>query len=439
MKTKISLATAVVLGASSLYGGSIINDDIIGDSLNKEVRVDNTKVNALEKKVLQLEKTLQSQQKYIKGLELKVNKKSKSKKVVADKEDDMSEQVSTNSDDIEDLDERLEIIETRSFTDKIQFGLGMRVEMNNYSNTYADGHTYDANDIWRTKLNLNMKSKLADNLKFTGRLSMYKNWGDSTTRNTNFDSMQGRKPDGSQLYVERAYLDWTLTDKGSKIPVILTLGRQPSADGPSYNIKEDMTRKGTYDALAADGAADGIVLTTVFPTSTSLRFAYGTPNVLDNEAYSNQQMNYNGKDKDSFENTKVFGIFLEQTIPSASFGNLIQAYTMNAKDMNANPQMLDPSLYTDGNASKGVNPNFMQSKDVNVGDLSITGIMVEGTKIGGKVDLFAHYARSVAKPNGNGILMGADQNQSGGIDKNEYRKYGLLGTSEANQDVDTSD
>ena len=207
MKTKISLATAVVLGASSLYGGSIINDDIIGDSLNKEVRVDNTKVNALEKKVLQLEKTLQSQQKYIKGLELKVNKKSKSKKVVADKEDDMSEQVSTNSDDIEDLDERLEIIETRSFTDKIQFGLGMRVEMNNYSNTYADGHTYDANDIWRTKLNLNMKSKLADNLKFTGRLSMYKNWGDSTTRNVNFDSMQGRKPDGSQLYVERAYLD----------------------------------------------------------------------------------------------------------------------------------------------------------------------------------------------------------------------------------------
>ena len=108
MKTKISLATAVVLGASSLYGGSIINDDIIGDSLNKEVRVDNTKVNALEKKVLQLEKTLQSQQKYIKGLELKVNKKSKSKKVVADKEDDMSEQVSTNSDDIEDFFEFLE-------------------------------------------------------------------------------------------------------------------------------------------------------------------------------------------------------------------------------------------------------------------------------------------------------------------------------------------
>ena len=82
---------------------------------------------------------------------------------------------SNYSEDIDDLDERLEIIETRSYTDKIQLGLGMRVEMNNYSNTYANDSTYTANEIYRTKLNINMKSKIADNLKFSGRLSMYKN------------------------------------------------------------------------------------------------------------------------------------------------------------------------------------------------------------------------------------------------------------------------
>ena len=298
-----------------------------------------------------------------------------------------------STEDIEEMDERLETVETKSLTDKIKFGVGMRVEMNNYSNTYADDSSYDADEIYRTKLNLNMKAKIADNLKFTGRLSMYKNWGDSTQRNTNNDSMQGRKPDSSALYVERAYLDWTLTEKGATLPLIMTLGRQPSGDGPSYQTKENTTRKGTYDALAADGAADGVVLTALVPsTDTAIRLAYGTPNVLDNEAYSNQQMNYNGKDS-SFKNTKVVGLFLDQNIPALPFDNLVQVYAMSAKDLNADP------AYTDQNKSTGPD-------DINVGDLTIAGAMFEANKIAGKLDLFAHYARSEAKPNGKLLDMG---------------------------------
>jgi len=317
------------------------------------------------------------------------------------------EELISTSEDVEDIDERLEIVETRSFTDKIKLGLGMRVEMNNYSNTYAGKDdngkdSYDANEIYRTKLNINMKSKISDDLKFTGRLSMYKNWGDSTTRNVNYDSMQGRKPDGSALYVERAYLDWVMNPT-SEIPMILTLGRQPSSDGPSYQIKENMTRKGTYDALAADGAADGIVVTANLNkvlSGTTFRVAYGTPNVLDNEAYSNEQMNYNGNDSSDYKSTKVTGLFLEHTHNAFSFGNLFQAYYMDAKDMNANPQLLDINQ---------TSQTFMQSTDENVGDLSIAGFMLEANKIGGNLDLFAHYAKSTAKPNGQTVdLDGAN-------------------------------
>ena len=299
------------------------------------------------------------------------------------------------AEDIEELDERLEIIETRSYTDKIQFGLGMRVERNSYSNTYAGGTSYDADDIWRTKLNINMKSKIADNLKFSGRLSMYKNWGDSTTRMVDNDSMQGRKPDGSQMYAERAYLDW-ITNPGSDIPFIVTLGRQPSSDGPSYQFKEDTTRKGTYDALAFDGAADGIVFTANLnkvSEGTSVRLAYGTPNVLDNEAGTTTQMNYSGIDKSSFENTKVTGLFLDQTFNSLPFENLAQVYTVSAKNLNAN-------------ASYDTNTSIPGNEDVNVGDLSITGVMFEASKVNGNLDLFVHYARSKAKPNGKSIVIG---------------------------------
>jgi len=292
------------------------------------------------------------------------------------------------SDDVEELDERLEEVETSSLTDKIKFGVGMRVEMNNYSNTYADGEEYTANDIWRTKLNLNMKSKIADNLKFSGRLSMYKNWGDSTSRMVNNVSMQGRRPNDSTMYVERAYVDWIM-NADSTIPVTVTLGRQPSTDGPSYQIKENSARKGTYDALAFDGAADAIVLTAnlnKISTGTAVRVAYGTPNVLDNQANTQNQMNYSGIDNDNFENTKVIGLFLDQTIPSLSFNNLAQAYFVSAKDFNANPSM-------------GAN-------DINVGDLTITGIMFEASKVNGNLDLFAHYAKSEAKPNGQAIVIG---------------------------------
>lgn len=310
------------------------------------------------------------------------------------------DELKSSTEDIDEIDERLEEVEIRSFTDKINLGLGMRVEMNNYSNTYANGTSYDANEIYRTKLNINMKSKISDNLKFSGKLSMYKNWGDSTARNTNYDSMQGRKPDSNALYVERAYLDWTL-NPNSTVPVTLTMGRQPSSDGPSYQIKEDTSRKGTYDALAADGAADGLVLTAnlnKISKGTSLRLAYGTPNVLDNEAYTSEQMNYNGKDKDSFENTKVLGLFVDQTISSFDFENLIQAYYMDASNMNANPQVLD----IDSSST-----TFMQNQDINVGDFALSGFMIEGSKISNKFDAFFHYSRSEAKPNGELAYLGS--------------------------------
>jgi len=381
MKKKIILSTLAATFLASSLNASALSNRVY--KLEKIIITQQKAIKTLKKqqaKTQKLEKELKS---------LKAEHKKTLELLAGMKKDNSSSNTADIEADIEDIDERLEIVETRSFTDKIKLGLGMRVEMNNYTNTYADDSDYTANDIWRTKLNINMKSKIADNLKFTGRLSMYKNWGDSTARNTNYDSMQGRKPDDSTVYVERAYLDWTI-NPGSSVPFILTLGRQPSSDGPSYQIKEDMSRKGTYDALAADGAADGIVMTTNLNsiiTGTSFRIAYGTPNVLDNEAYSAQQMDYNGKDSSTFESTKVTGYFLEKTCPSLSFGSLLQIYYMDANYLDANPQLLDPT-------------NNYQSIDKNVGDMDLVGAMVEFTKIGGSFDIFAHYSHNTMKPNG---------------------------------------
>ena len=289
------------------------------------------------------------------------------------------------AEDIEELDERLEIIETRSYTDKIQLGLGMRVEANNVETTYADGTKPAKEDIiWRTKLNLNMKAKIADNLKFSGRLSSYKNWGDSNTDATAYatiDSRQGRTPDNtSTVYLERAYLDY-IVNPGADIPVIVTMGRQPSSDGPSYQIKEGMSRKGTYDALAFDGAADGIVFTANLnkvATGTSARIAYGTPSNTSN----------NGSATSTVVDTKVTGIFIDKSFSGIGQENLFQIYHVMAKDFNAD--------------SSGV----AGASDVNVGDFDVSGLMFEVSGIN-NFDFFAHYARSVAKPNGETMDMSA--------------------------------
>ncbi len=300
----------------------------------------------------------------------------------ADNASDIKElkaQVSELQEYIEEVEGSLEKVETATLTDKIQFGLGMRVEANSMDTTFAND-TSPANEgmIWRTKLNLNMKSKIADNLKFSGRLSMYKNWGDSTT-NANYgssyatiDSRQGRTPDNaSTLYVERAYLDW-ITNPNSSYPLIVTMGRQPSSDGPSFQIKEDMARKGTYDALLFDGGVDGIVLTSNLSKATggytAIRAAYMM-------AGSNSQTSNQLKD------ATVAGLFVDKTLTSIKQQHLIQAYYTQGKNFNAD---------TSGGSTT----------DVTVGGFDHIGAMFEIQKVSG-FDLFAHYSKSVAKPNGN--------------------------------------
>jgi regulator of replication initiation timing len=172
--------------------------------------------------------------------------------------------------EIEELDERLGEIEMRSFSDRIQFGIGFKTRVENFKHEMSDGSSFSDNNIWSSKLMLNMKSKITDGMKFGGRLSMYKYWADSTKHTlNNQDSMQGRIPSDSTLYVERAYIDWVL-NKGSDVPVILTIGRQPSSDGPSYTFMDDTTRKSTYSALIFDGASDGVVATVALAKATGI-------------------------------------------------------------------------------------------------------------------------------------------------------------------------
>lgn len=93
------------------------------------------------------------------------------------------------------------------------------------------------NDIfYTTRLRLNLKAKVWDNVSFAGRLSMYKNWGDSTGvqvfdswRSFTMDGTSSGNTSGDWLRVERAYFDWKNIN-GSEF--YLSIGRRPSTYGP---------------------------------------------------------------------------------------------------------------------------------------------------------------------------------------------------------------
>ncbi len=111
---------------------------------------------------------------------------------------------------------------------------------------------YDADNslMYTTRLRLGIDAKVADNVKFTGRLSMYKTWGDSTgvqvfngqSNSFNIDGNTTGVPNSDILRVERAYFDWT--DIGGS-DLYLSIGRRPSTGGPPLHLRDGELRGGS--------------------------------------------------------------------------------------------------------------------------------------------------------------------------------------------------
>lgn len=332
-------------------------------------------------------------------------------------------QLEEMQDELGDLGERMDEVETFAFSDKLKFQLGFQTRVDNYSKEYADGSKITDNNIWTNRLRLEMFSDIYENLKFNGRLSMYKYWADSDENSlSSRDAREGRSPGSSALYVERAYVDWTLLD--GDVPLILTLGRQPGGDGPSHQFKDNTVRKSTYSALAFDGAVDGAVVTANLQKVTELdnaaiRLVYGKGfQAHDNLSYSNTA-NYTGVDintssNNTLEDTIFSGFFIDGAIPGVS-NTLVQIGYVQGKDF----------VFND--LSNANNP----SSNENIGDMSVYGIMAEATNLlDSGLDIFAHYGVSEAKSNGNYItysganlgMMATDSDGDGVLDDTDTQK-----------------
>jgi len=281
-----------------------------------------------------------------------------------------------------------ERVETNTLEDKINFGFGFKVNLDNFDKTYIGSNHQTKNvdnpNIWSIKFMLNMKATISDNMNFYARLSMYKYFGSAYVHPySNYDNMQGRVPDKSVLLVERAYINWFF-NKSGYIPFALTIGRQPSSDGPSNQLKDNLSRKGTYSALLYDGAADGLVgtfdLSKVVKLKKSyLRFGYAKGYGLNETALAGNA--FVGSSKTGLKDTNMYGVFFDTTVPKMR-SSLIQLSYSKMVDIVANPA------------------DYKIESNKNIGDVDLFGVMVEMENIKRThLDLFAQYGYSITHPN----------------------------------------
>lgn len=146
--------------------------------------------------------------------------------------------------------------------------------------TFVPGYSNDNEIIYTSRLRLQMRAQVGEQVTFDGRLGMYKTWGDSTgvqvfngsPTSIAWDGTTVGVPNSDILRVERAYFTWS--DIGGS-PAYLSIGRRPSTDGMPLNFRNDEPRGGTPLGTLINYQFDGVTLGWQLTEESMLRLCYG--------------------------------------------------------------------------------------------------------------------------------------------------------------------
>ena len=125
---------------------------------------------------------------------------------------------------------------------------------------------------WLHRLRLDLRAEPLTNVRFTGRLVMFKRFGQNSA--TPFPQDQGDTaiPRDTGLRVERAWLDWFITPN-----LALSAGRISYSDGPPAELKENLERAdATWGQQMVDGEFDTVDLTVTISDRLLARLFYAS-------------------------------------------------------------------------------------------------------------------------------------------------------------------
>ena len=272
------------------------------------------------------------------------------------------------------------------------------------------------NDIaYTTRLRLNMKAKVADNVDFAGRLAMYKNWGDSTGVKV-FDSWNAFTMDGTDsgnttgdfLRVERAYFDWK--DIGGS-NFYLSIGRRPSTYGPPGQYRENEMRGGTPSGHLVNFNFDGITAGYKLGEHTGVegqvvRFCYG-------QGFESQVGNGELFDNINSKDTHLGGFNVDVINDGTNFVQLTAFAALDVVDgfkgTFAFPTefaaIFAPTMYQDMQNFPNMNFVTRYQPSTVIGDIMLAGIGAAREEDNG-INYFGSVGWTQLRPNGEAGLFG---------------------------------
>lgn len=298
------------------------------------------------------------------------------------------------------------------------FGAGMLSGVGNFAMANAPS-TYDIDNqvLYTTRLRLGMKAKVADDMTFAGRLSMFKNWGDSTGSKV-FDSWNAFTMDGTNggnttgdfLRVERAYFNWkNIADTN----FYLSIGRRPSTYGSPSNYRENEQRGGTPTGHLVHFNFDGLTLGYKLSEVTGIegqtvRFCYGQG--FESE-WGNGEM-FNNATAD-LKDTHLGGFNIDLYDDGATLAQLTlfraQDVVDGFKGVFAFPTeyaaLFAPTLYADMQKFPTFNFNTRYTPSSVIGDINLVGANVAHTTEN-DITLFASVAMTQLVPSGEAGMFG---------------------------------
>ncbi len=186
---------------------------------------------------------------------------------------DKEKEIEENRIRIEELEQRLNEVERATLVDRVDLSMDVRMTVNNYiyrekskletkdlGLLREDGETWgQANMMGRLK----MVSTLGDRLKFTGWLTMFKQFNESspfryesTELEPMYDMGRSRYPSNSRVYFERLFIDLFITDW-----LAFSIGRGPTSEGAPADIRYDNVELSSFPESAIDSPLDGMYLT----------------------------------------------------------------------------------------------------------------------------------------------------------------------------------
>jgi len=259
---------------------------------------------------------------------------------------------------------------------------------------YRPGYSANNGILYTNRLRLNMDAEVAPNVTFSGRLSMYKVWGDSTGAqvmngqpNTfDIDGNTTGVPNGDQVRVERAYFTWN--NIGGK-PLYLSIGRRPSAGGPPMELRQDEMRGGTPMGSLIDFQFDGITFGWHINEKSTARLCYGegyesgwgNGDILKQPGDRLSDAHFAGLNWDIYSTEKML---LQTTVARAY--NVTDGFNGNI--------VLPVNPLTGGRIGAPVVLRYTPS--VNLGDMDLAGLLLE--RRDGPVDWFVNFGYVKSHP-----------------------------------------